>query len=79
MSEEEEERKPKLIREDEELEHHGTTHRYYPVTKKDHGKKLEKHNFCERANEGMDTNTHTHRYVPAQQEGGIFHYLFGKK
>jgi len=45
-------------------EHHNTTHKYYPVTKKNHDKPFVKHNFCEHENEGMDTHTHTHRYYP---------------
>ena len=56
---------------DKMKEHHNTTSRYYPVTKKDHerdeSKELnKKHEFCECENEGMDTHTHTSRYVPAK-------------
>lgn len=48
-------------------EHHTNTHRYYPATKKDHGHDFVKHNYCEHTNVGIDTNTHTSRYVPAQK------------
>jgi hypothetical protein len=45
--------------------------RYYPATKKDHDLKLEHITTKDaykndKTDEGIDTNTHTHRYVPAQ-------------
>ena len=53
-------------------EHHNTTSRYYPVTKKDHERRgqqnLPKKEYCECENEGMDTHTHTSRYVPVNQK-----------
>lgn len=47
------------------------TSRYYPATKRDHDLKQEEilnneaYKNC-KSDEGMNTNTHTHRYVPAQ-------------
>lgn len=52
-------------------EMHGTTSRYYPVTRKDHGREIKRHNFCEHTEEGMDTHNTTHRYVPAQSHAGF--------
>jgi hypothetical protein len=48
------------------------TTRYYPATKKDHEVKPEEILTDEayknaKTNAGMDTNTHTHRYVPSQR------------
>jgi uncharacterized protein (DUF885 family) len=61
-------------------EHHNTTSRYYPVTKKDHSRNVDlSHDFSERENEGMDTHTHTSRYVPAGKPGWIFQMLQAKK
>ena len=45
-------------------EPHMNTHRYYPATKKDHERPMEKHHYVDHENEGMDTHTHTHRYYP---------------
>ena len=42
-------------------------YRYYPATKKDHDRPLVKHKDGECTHEGMDTHTHTHRYVPAHK------------
>ncbi|KAG7353404.1 hypothetical protein IV203_002759 [Nitzschia inconspicua] len=49
------------------------TTRYYPVTKKDHDRneaEILKGDAYKnaKADEGMDTHTHTHRYVPAQHQ-----------
>jgi len=48
-------------------EPHSNSSRYNPVHPKEHGKDFPKHNYCEHENEGMDTHTHTSRYVPAQK------------
>lgn len=59
-------------------EHHNTTSRYVPVTKKDHERGLVdkdhicKKDYCECENEGMDTHTHTSRYVPVNKNQGLF-------
>jgi hypothetical protein len=58
-------------------EHHNTTSRYYPATKKDADREMKKHDFCECENEGVDTHTHTSRYVPVKG-GPIFSWLFKK-
>lgn len=47
------------------MKHHNSSSRYYPVTKKDHGRPIQKVEYCECEEEGMDTHTHTSRYVPA--------------
>ena len=58
-------------------EMHGTTSRYYPVTRKDHGREIKRHNFCEHTEEGMDTHNTTHRYVPVQSPAGFaFPHVF---
>jgi hypothetical protein len=58
-------------------EYHNTTSRYYPATKKDADREIKKHDFCECENEGVDTHTHTSRYVPAKG-GPIFSWIFKK-
>ena len=64
-------------------EHHNTTSRYYPVTKKDHEREAsntmnKNHDYCECENEGMDTHTHTSRYVPAKGNGWLFNKISEK-
>ena len=56
---------------------HSNSRRYVPAGKKDHNRDLQLHNYNEHTNEGMDTNTHTSRYVPAG--GGFLGGLFRKK
>lgn len=58
-------------------ERHCTTTRYYPATSKDHGREFKVHNYCEHENVGMDTFTHTSRYVPSGQRKWMSH-LFQK-
>mmetsp|Transcript_26057 Transcript_26057/g.60139 ORF Transcript_26057/g.60139 Transcript_26057/m.60139 type:complete len:84 (-) Transcript_26057:166-417(-) len=57
--------------------HHNTTSRYYPVTKKDHERDLKKEDFCECQDEGMDTHTHTSRYVPAGGKSKLTEWVHG--
>jgi hypothetical protein len=52
--------------------------RYVPANRKDHERPIVKHNYVDHENEGMDTHTHTSRYVPAGQKPFLFG-LFGKK
>lgn len=53
-------------------EHHETNSKYYPATKKDHEREMKKHDYEEPVLEGIDTYTHTHRYVPAPGRGPFF-------
>ena len=45
--------------------HHAPTSRYYPVTKKDHGRDVNKNIDSEHHEDDIDTHTHSSRYVPA--------------
>jgi hypothetical protein len=47
--------------------------KYVPVTKKDHEHQV-RHNYMDHENEGIDTHTHTSRYIPAGATP-----FFGKK
>ena len=53
------------------MQHHNSTSRYYPVTKKDHERPMHKVEYCECADEGMDTHTHTSRYVPVGRQSKV--------
>lgn len=59
-------------------QHHNTTSRYYPVTKKDHEREVKKEDYCECENEGMDTHTHTTRYVPASARTWLTEWVYNK-
>jgi hypothetical protein len=56
-------------------EHHNTSSRYYPATKKDHEREMVKHKFCECENEGMCTHCTSSRYVPAANNGKVFQWM----
>lgn len=59
-------------------EYHNTTSRYYPVTKKDHGREFKEHQYYEGQDYGMGTHHSSSRYVPAKN-GFIFAWLHGGK
>jgi hypothetical protein len=56
----------------QEEEHHETNTKYFPATKKDHERDVKMHQYEEPVLEGIDTYTHTHRYVPAPGRGPFF-------
>jgi len=58
--------------------HHSSTSRYCPATKQDHGREIRKIDYCECENEGMDTHTHTSKYVPGGEPGLIFKWMGSK-
>lgn len=68
---------PKMI--PEEMHEGGS--RYVPANKQDHTRRMIKHNYIDHENEGIDTHTHTSRYIPAGQGpmGPFLYGLFHKK
>ena len=59
-------------------EPHETTKKYFPATAKDHEREMKVHDYDDRVVEGINTASHTSRYVPAPGRGPFFG-LFGKK
>lgn len=57
-------------------ERHLTSTKYYPATRKDHDRSHQVHHYCEHENVGMDTYTHTSRYVPAHSSNWLTRQLY---
>ena len=62
----------------QEIAHHETNTKYVPATAQDHGREIKKLDPDERVLVGVDTDTHTNRYVPAPGRGPFLGLFSGK-